>query len=187
MAKIDKKFVQELLDKHPEIQRHKSLFSFSSREVNKVIAEGYKYVPEDPEPVLIDEKDSYIEIQLKGRKYKSFSDAFSGIEDRIKESIEKEYGVLSDNICDIQFETSGSHLKCTFTHSRYETKVEVAQRMIKDAEAKSLFGISKYIQDMYNKRIQVQIYELEKAEEVRLAAEREEFEKRKQVLINQMK
>lgn len=187
MAKIDKKFVQELIDKHPEIQRHKSLFSFSTREVNKVLAEDYKYEPEDPEPVLVDENDSYIEIQLKGKKYDSFSDAFNGIEQRIKDSIEKEYGVLSDNIGNIQFETSGSVLKCTFTHSRYETKVEVAQRMIKDAEAKSLYGISKFIQDKYNALLKVQIYELEKAEEERLAIERENFEKRKQEIINQMK
>lgn len=187
MAKIDKKFVQDLLDKHPEIQRHKSLFSFSTREVHKVIADDYKYEPADPEPVLIEEEDSFVEIKLSEKNFSSFEDAFKNIENRIKESIEKEYGVVSEHISDIQFETYNSALKCTFKHSRYETKVEVAQRMIKDAEAKSLFGISKYIQDMYNKRIEVQIYELEKAEQARIAAEKENFEKRKQELVNQMK
>ena len=188
MARIDKKFITNCIEKYPEIKAHKDLFGFEVSDIRKVLADGYSYTPADPNPIVIIDKELFVDIYGHDTMFDSFHENFSQIENDLKKEITNEYGIIDfSEVSKLNISAQEDKIVCSFDRKRTETKVELAERMVQDAEDKSLFGISSSIKFEYDALLQAAIRAEEEKDRRRIQAEIAVLEKRKKELEGQMK
>lgn len=187
MARIDKKFINKCIEKYPEVKKHKELFGLELSDISKVLKDDYSYTPADPNPLVTEDTNLMVNIDIGDKKFNSISGNLKYIEECVKSEMIKEYGIFNySEVKNIEIYAQEDTMVCSFTRSRTETKAELAARMVQDYEDKSLFLISTVLKNEYDDLINSEIRAKEEKERRRLQAEIAVLEKRKKELEKQI-
>lgn len=188
MARIDKKFILNCIEKYPEVEKHNSLFGLDVAAIKKVLADDYSYTPADPNPMVTEDKELFIELPDAPKPFNNISDNIKFIENVVQKMMTREYGIVNfDEVSNVNISSQDDTMVVYFDRTRTETKVELAERMVQDCEDKSLFNISVMLKTEYDNLLMAKIRAEEEKDRRRIQAEIAVLEKRKKELEGQMK
>ncbi len=183
MRGINKKFITDCIEKHPEVKEYNKLYGLTVNVVKHALSEDYSYTPEDKEYKTISDKNAKLNVQIEPCIIDNIDDFNEIIKKNFRTELSKVYGFFDESkLQDLKLRLYSNSIQFTFSYERKETKSEYASRMIKDLQLKALFNISLILKSEHNEAEIRAIREKDEKERRELQTQITELENRKKLL-----